>query len=103
MKPEDDRKLLRALCRRESAAAARRAAERLRGHAWASGEHQIIFEACARLARRGTQICKENVAREVTLAGFPDVDLDALFEPGELTGDGSPRKAESARRRGKSR
>ena len=80
MRPEDrDVELLRALCRSETAEQARRAVERLRGHAWADGESRILFEACARLARRGARIHKENLAAEVTLAGFPDVELDALF------------------------
>jgi hypothetical protein len=97
MQPKDrDLDLLRTLCRSESAEQARRIVDQLRGHAWADGERKIIFEACARLAHRGARIRKEHVAREVTLAGFPDVELDALFAAAEPA-------AEKPRRQGKSR
>ncbi|HVB99983.1 MAG TPA: hypothetical protein VNJ12_11715 [Candidatus Dormibacteraeota bacterium] len=48
---------------------------------WADGEHRVIFEACARLTRFNAPIRPNLLAAQMTRAGFPDFDLDALFEP----------------------
>ena len=48
--------------------------------------HQIIFDALCEFRRRdaggsktGQETLREHVARRLTLRGFPDVDLEAIF------------------------
>lgn len=78
---ENDLLLLRALCQITDRALLRHACRALRRHRWALGEHQVIYESCAALASRSARIESCSLASEATRAGFPDVDLDALFVP----------------------
>jgi len=77
----DDLHLLRALCQAADAALVCRACQVLRRHRWPQGEPLIVYECCAALSARGARISRANLAAEVTRAGFPEVDLDALFRP----------------------
>ena len=77
----DDLHLLRALCQAADAALVRRACQVLRRHPWPQGEPLIVYESCAALAARGARISPRTLASELTRAGFPDVDLEALFRP----------------------
>ena len=50
--------------------------------------HQIIFDALSEFRRRDAggsktvqETLREYVARRLTLRGFPDVDLEAIFRP----------------------
>lgn len=81
MRANEDIQLLRALCQTEDVGARRRACEILQGREWAEGEHGVIFEACAALTRFGARISPAALAVQLTRAGFPDVDLEAIFEP----------------------
>jgi hypothetical protein len=81
MRENEDLQLLRALCQTEDAGARRHACEILQGHDWADGEQRVIFEACAALTRFGARINPAALAVQLTRAGFPDIDLDAMFEP----------------------
>jgi replicative DNA helicase len=78
---DEDRRILRALCQTEDAGERRRACEILENRRWTEPEHRIIFEACARLTRFGAGISAAALAVQLTRAGFPEVDLDDLFEP----------------------
>lgn len=77
----DDLLLLRALCQAADAALLRRACRALRAHSWARQEHLLVFESCAALTACGVRISSGRLAAQLTRAGFPDVDLDALFAP----------------------
>lgn len=78
---DDDLRLLQALCQASDAELVRRACLALRGHSWSRGEHRVVYEACVELAGSGTRITPPALAARLTRAGFPDVDLDALFAP----------------------
>ena len=77
----DDLLLLRALCQANDGGICRRACDILWNYPWADGEHRVIFEACARLLQLNARISPNLLASHLTRKGFPDVDLDALFEP----------------------
>ena len=77
----EDLLLLRALCQVSDTKICRRACDTLQSYAWADGEHRVIFEVCAKLTRLGVRISPNLLAAQLTREGFPDVDLDALFEP----------------------
>lgn len=60
----------------------------LAGYRFADPAHQIIFDALSEFRRRdaggsktGQETLREYVARRLTLRGFPDVDLEAIFRP----------------------
>jgi hypothetical protein len=76
-----ERHLLQALCQTFDAPLRRRALEVLARHRWALPDHQLIFESWAVLARTGTPVRRETLAAQLTRAGFPDMDFDALFSP----------------------
>lgn len=77
----DDIQLLRALCQTADAGIRRRACDILEKRQWAEPEQLLIFEACAALTRFNVPISPASLVVQLTRAGFPDVDLDALFEP----------------------
>ncbi len=77
----DDLDLLRALCQSSDVALVRRACSALRTHPWTQQEHAVIFECCAALSACGVRIDSRRLAAQLTRAGFPDVNLDALFAP----------------------
>jgi hypothetical protein len=77
----DDLRLLQALCQASDAGLVRRACLALRAHPWSCGEHGVVYEACAELVSRGARIAPLALAAQLTRAGFPDADLDALFAP----------------------
>jgi hypothetical protein len=76
-----ERHLLRALCQTSDSALRRRALEVLPLHRWTHRDHQLIFETWALLARTGTRVTRETLAAQLTRAGFPEMDFDALFAP----------------------
>ncbi len=78
---ENDLRLLQALCQTSDRSLLRLACRAVRRHRWALVEHEVIFESCAELARLGARIERLPLAARLTRAGFPDVDLDALFSP----------------------
>ena len=58
----------------------------LAGYRFRDPTHQIIFDALSEFCRRvaggsktGQETLREYVARRLTLRGFPDVDLEAIF------------------------
>ena len=60
----------------------------LAGYRFGDPTHQIIFDALCEFRRRDAGCSKtvqetlgEYVARRLTLRGFPDVDLEAIFRP----------------------
>lgn len=77
----EDLQILRALCQTKHAGLRRRACEILANYEWVEGEHRVIFEVCAALDSFGVSIDLPKVAAQMTRAGFPDVDFDALFDP----------------------
>jgi len=77
----DDQQLLRALCQTDDAGIRRHACDVLKSHRWTEGEQRVIFESCAALARFNVPISPISLAGQMTRAGFPDFDLDVLFEP----------------------
>lgn len=61
---------------------------RLAGYRFADPTHQIVFDALSEFRRHdaggsntGQETLREYVARRLTLRGFPDVDLEAIFRP----------------------
>lgn len=78
---DSDLRLLQALCQTGDPALLRRGCRALARHRWARVEHQVVFESCADLTRWGARIERLPLAARLTRAGFPDVDLDALFAP----------------------
>lgn len=74
-------RILQALCQTADAGLRERAAEVLRRHRWAAGEHEVIFSAWNSIARAGRAIHRGELAAQLTRDGFPEIDLDSLFEP----------------------
>lgn len=77
----EDLQILRALCQTKDTGLLRRACEILSNYEWVDGEHRVVFEVCAAISSLGVRIDLPTLAAQVTRAGFPDVDFDALFEP----------------------
>jgi hypothetical protein len=78
---DPDLDLLRALCQAGDPDLVRRACRVLSRYPWPQGEWLIVYESCSLLTARGARITLPNLASELTRAGFPDVDLESLFEP----------------------
>jgi hypothetical protein len=74
-------RLLRALCQATDASVRERAAKLLRRHRWREREHEVIFAAWNHIARPGRPVLRGELAAQLTRAGFPEMDLDSLFEP----------------------
>ena len=78
---EAERKLLTALC--QATADAHMHAmilRRLKDHIFVEPDYEIIYRAMAAIPAISSADVRETLARAVTRLGFPDVDIDALFD-----------------------
>ena len=84
--PEIERRLLGVLCQGgQSEEIAREILVRLRGHRFASVQHQILFDCLAALPRHRPEIVAELAPSRLTQAGFPDFDMAPFRQPQRLS------------------
>ncbi len=57
----------------------------LRSYAFASVQHQVVFDCLSALAGREPETIRSLLPERLVRAGFPDLDIAAFFEPHELT------------------
>jgi hypothetical protein len=78
---EIERRLLSALCApaldREMRALI---LERLRTHTFADHDHEIIFQALAKMPPATAEHIRETLSARLTRLGFPDIDVEPIFE-----------------------
>ena len=56
---------------------------RLRGYAFRSVEHQVLFDSLQTMPLDRPEVVRELLPARLVRAGFPDFDLGPFFEPGE--------------------
>lgn len=79
---EIERLALSLLCQPRPGDASRTKLEqRIATYAWRNREHQIIFEALCEIRSKDPQVIREQLPARLTRKGFPDLDVEALFEP----------------------
>jgi hypothetical protein len=78
---EIERRLLSALCAatlgREMRA---QILERLSAHTFANRDHEIIFQALAKMPHATAEHIRETLGARLTRLGFPDIDVEPIFE-----------------------
>ncbi len=82
---EAERTILRLLCQAGLTGAER--AENMRllsGYRFCDVEHQIIFESLQELRAAEPWTIREQLFARLNNKGFPDMDLDWLFEPAKV-------------------
>lgn len=76
-----ERLLLAALCQGSLGKASDSAVrQRLRATQFAAPEHEIIFRAVEKMPSGSHEAVRESLAGALTRQGFPDLDLDVLFD-----------------------
>lgn len=78
---EIERWLLAALCAPSLAPQTR--AEIIKGlaaHTFASPDHEVIFRALVKIPRAVTEHIRETLGARLTRLGFPDIDVEPIFE-----------------------
>jgi hypothetical protein len=76
-----ERRLLAALCQGALEAGERGAAlARLASYRFAEPEHEIVFREAVRLRAGGAGERRAELAKRLTRAGFPDVELERFFD-----------------------
>ena len=60
-------------------------AEILKDYAFGDAHHQLIFDALRELSTDDPAIIRERLPAFLNNKGFPDVDLEAIFEPHKLS------------------
>lgn len=82
---EAERTILRLLCQAGLTGAERVENMRLlSGYRFRDGEHQIIFESLRELRAADPKTIREQLFARLNNKGFPDLDLDWLFEPARV-------------------
>jgi DnaB-like helicase N terminal domain len=78
---EIERRLLAALCAatfgREMRA---QILERLSAHTFANRDHEIIFQALAKMPPATAEHIRETLSARLARLGFPDIDVEPIFE-----------------------
>lgn len=78
---EIERRLLTALCAsaldRQTRA---QIIERLSAHTFANRDHEIIFQALAKMPPATAEHIRETLSARLTRLGFPDIDVEPIFE-----------------------
>jgi len=78
---EIERRLLAALCAatldREIRA---QILKRLSAHTFANRDHEIIFQALTQMPSATTEHIRETLRARLTRLGFPDIDVEPIFE-----------------------
>jgi len=89
---EIERRLLAALCASALDHQTRaRILERLSAHTFANRDHEIIFQALAKMPPATAEHIRETLSARLTRLGFPDIDVEPIFEfspppPDTITG-----------------
>ena len=98
LRPDEDSKaklelqVLRAVCQGTPQGSVRDGALRvLCNYAWREPVHQAIFGCLARLTSANLEFLRSELPACLTRKGFPDVDLELLFEPHSLTKEDAER------------
>jgi len=78
---EIERRLIAALCAsaldRQTRA---QVVERLGAHTFANRDHEIIFQALAKMPPATAEHIRETLSARLTRLGFPDIDVEPIFE-----------------------
>jgi hypothetical protein len=78
---EIERRLLAALCASALDHQTRaRILERLSAHTFANRDHEIIFQALAKMPPATAEHIRETLSARLTRLGFPDIDVEPIFE-----------------------
>jgi hypothetical protein len=78
---EIERQLLVALCFTQLDSETRATVlERLAAHAFANPDHEIIFQAIAKMPRAPGKHIRETLSARLARMGFPDIDVEPIFE-----------------------
>jgi DnaB-like helicase N terminal domain len=79
---EIERRLLAALCAATLDRKTRaQILKRLSAHTFANPDHEIIFQALRKMPPRATgRQIRETLSSRLTLLGFPDIDVEPIFE-----------------------
>jgi hypothetical protein len=79
---EIERRLLAALCGPSVGGQQLRPEilQRLAAHAFANPDHEVIFRALLQMPHATAEHIRENLSARVTRLGFPDIDVQPLFE-----------------------
>lgn len=98
LQPDEDSKtkleflVLRAVCQGTPQGSVRDVAlQILRDYAWREPVHQAIFACLARLPSANPEFIRNELPACLTRKGFPDVELEELFEPHSLTKEDAER------------
>jgi hypothetical protein len=54
--------------------------ERLAAHEFANPDHEVIFQALVKMPRATAEHIRETLGARLTRLGFPDVDVEPIFE-----------------------
>lgn len=78
---EIERRLLAALCATTVGPDMRaQILDRLRTHKFANRDHEIIFQALAKMPPATAEHIRETLSARLTRLGFPDIDVEPIFE-----------------------
>lgn len=78
---EIERRLLAALCAATLGPEMRaQIVERLSSHTFANRDHEIIFQALAKMPPATAKHIRETLSARLTRLGFPDIDVGPIFE-----------------------
>jgi hypothetical protein len=78
---EIERRLLAALCAATVGRVMRaQILERLSAHTFANRDHEIIFQALAKMPPATAEHIRETLSARLTRLGFPDIDVEPIFE-----------------------
>lgn len=78
---EIERRLLAALCAASLDRLTRALIlERLSAHTFANRDHEIIFQALAKMPPATAEHIRETLSARLTRLGFPDIDVEPILE-----------------------
>jgi hypothetical protein len=81
---EIERALLRELCQPSTTPVLReRILHELASYRWRLEDHRVVFDTLQKSRPSGTSSLHEQLRAHATRMGFPDIDWDAFFAPGE--------------------
>jgi hypothetical protein len=83
-----ERQLLQFLCLPTASGALRtRILRHLSAYPWQDPDHQVLFEALSELSAVPSHEFRTLLPAQLTRKGFPDISLDAYFQPHGLSPD----------------
>ncbi len=83
---ELERLVLSLLCQPPGDASRTKLEQQIATYAWRNHDHQIIFEVLCEIRSKDPQVIREQLPARLTRKGFPDLDVETLFEPLGLDG-----------------